>query len=157
MQADPSQQIDVPDLEVVRPLGHGQIADVFLAREPELKRLVALKVLRSAVAMDETARLNFEREAHAVAALVHPGIVQVHRAGETTDGRPFLLMQYVKGAERRGAARGRAPALDRRSAADPRRGGRSARGSAPPRHRALDGGGTDNVTIIVGRAAQVTP
>lgn len=108
MRSDPSQQIAVTDLEIVRPLGHGQMADVFIAREPGLKRLVALKVLRSAVAMDATARLRFEREAHAVAALSHPGIVQVYRAGEAADGRPFLLMQYVKGrsVEERLAAEG---------------------------------------------------
>ena len=88
----------VPDLDVVRLLGRGQMADVHLAREPELGRLVALKVLRAdASNADPAARERFEREARAVAGLSHPNIVQVHRYGHTGDGRPYLVMQYVKG------------------------------------------------------------
>ncbi len=102
-------EVSVSGLDVVRPLGHGQMADVFLAREPGLGRLVALKVLRPQVAADETARRRFEREARSVAALTHPGIVQVYRFGEADDGRPYLLMQYVEGRslEERLAAEGR--------------------------------------------------
>lgn len=88
----------VPGLEVVRLLGRGQMADVHLAREPELGRLVALKVLRpDASSADPAARARFEREARALAALSHPNVVQVHRYGHTDDGRPYLVMQYVKG------------------------------------------------------------
>lgn len=88
----------VPGLEVIRLLGRGQMADVHLAREPDLGRLVALKVLRAdAPSADPAARPRFEREARALAALSHPNVVQVHRFGHTDDGRPFLVMQYVKG------------------------------------------------------------
>ncbi|MBW3534477.1 MAG: serine/threonine protein kinase, partial [Gemmatimonadetes bacterium] len=88
----------VPGLEVIRLLGRGQMADVHLAREPDLGRLVALKVLRpDASSADPAARARFEREARALASLSHPNVVQVHRFGHTEDGRPFLVMQYVKG------------------------------------------------------------
>lgn len=92
-----SADVSVPDLEVLRPLGEGQVADVFLAREPGLERLVALKVLKAGVALDPVARARFAREARSVAALTHPGIVQVYRSGETADGRPFLVMRWVDG------------------------------------------------------------
>lgn len=105
----PSSDVAVSGLEIIRPLGHGQMAEVFLAREPGLERLVALKVLRPQVAADETARRRFEREARSVAALTHPAIVQVYRCGEADDGRPYLVMQYVEGRslEERLAAEGR--------------------------------------------------
>ena len=105
----PSSELFLPDLEVVRQLGHGQAADVYLAREPGLKRLVAVKVLRSHGAGDGSdIRARFEREGRALAALNHPGVVQVYRTGQTGDGRPFLLMQYVEGRslEERLAAEG---------------------------------------------------
>ena len=99
---------ELPDLEIIRPLGHGQAADVFLAREPDLQRMVAVKVLRPTGGMDDIARLRFAREGRALAALTHPGVVQLHRTGETPDGRPFLVMQYVQGRslEERLAAEG---------------------------------------------------
>ena len=50
-------------LEVIRLLGVGKMARVYLARERELERVVAVKVLRPELATDETARLRFEREA----------------------------------------------------------------------------------------------
>ncbi len=50
-----------PELEVVRRLGRGSVATVYLAREQELKRLVAVKVMAPKVALDERARLRFER------------------------------------------------------------------------------------------------
>jgi serine/threonine protein kinase len=105
MSTEP-RAVELPDLEVVRLLGEGKVAEVYLAREPKLHRLVAVKVLRPT--LEETARLRFDREAQAVATLSHPGIVQLHRVGETTDGRPFLVIQYVKGRslEERLAAEG---------------------------------------------------
>lgn len=114
--SSPSADVSVSGLEIIRPLGHGQMADVFLAREPGLERLVALKVLRTQVAADDTARRRFEREARSVAVLTHPGIVQVYRFGETDDGRPYLVMQYVEGRslEERLAAQGRLPVEEAR-------------------------------------------
>lgn len=86
-----------PELEVVRRLGRGSVATVYLARETALKRLVAVKVLSPKLAKDRRARLRFEREAQAVAALTHPNIVQVHRVGRLSNNLPYIVMQYVKG------------------------------------------------------------
>lgn len=84
-------------LEWVRPLGRGKMARVYLAREPELQRLVAVKVLRPELSGDETARLRFEREARSAASLSHPNVVSVHRFGRLDDGTPYLVMTYVRG------------------------------------------------------------
>ena len=97
------------DFEVVRRLGRGSMATVYLARERSLGRLVAVKVLLPGRARDETARRRFEREARASASLVHPNVVQVFRFGRLPDETPYLVMRFVKGRtmEERLAAEGR--------------------------------------------------
>lgn len=84
-------------LEWVRPLGEGSMAHVHLAREAELSRLVAVKVLRPEVVTDESARLRFEREARAAASLAHPNVIPIHHFGRLEDGNPYLVMAYVEG------------------------------------------------------------
>lgn len=87
------------DFELVRALGQGSFAEVYLARERALDRLVAVKVLRGALALDETARKRFLREARLAAKIHHPNVVEVHRVGELeSDGRPYLVMEYVDGS-----------------------------------------------------------
>lgn len=86
------------DFEFVRPLGDGAFAEVFLAREKALDRPVAIKVLRGALALEETARKRFLREARLAAKIHHPNVVAIHRVGELeTDGRPYLVMEYIDG------------------------------------------------------------
>ncbi|GMV06184.1 MAG: hypothetical protein AMXMBFR53_24600 [Gemmatimonadota bacterium] len=86
------------DFEVIRPLGQGSVASVFLARDRALGVLVAIKVLHPDKASDETARRRFEREARAAASLAdNPHTVAVTRFGRLPDGTPWLVMQYVKG------------------------------------------------------------
>lgn len=86
-----------PGLEPIRPLGQGMVAHVHLAREAELQRLVAVKLLRPEVAAEETARRRFEREARSAASLDHPNVVAVHRFGRLADDTPYLVMAYVPG------------------------------------------------------------
>ena len=86
-----------PDLEVINHLGSGRMAEVFLARQRSLDRLVAVKILSQNLAEDSTARGRFEREAKASAVLDHRNAVEVYRFGFLSDGLPFLVMQYVKG------------------------------------------------------------
>jgi serine/threonine protein kinase len=87
----------LPELEIVRPLGSGATADVFLAREPGLERLVALKVLRGEAAADEVARRRFEREARSAARITHPNVTAIHRIGRLASGVPYIVMEYVDG------------------------------------------------------------
>lgn len=97
-----------PEYEVRQELGRGSMARVFLARNPDLGRLVAIKVLLPGQAVDETARRRFEREAKASASLEHPNVVDVYRFGRLPDQTPYLVMRFVKGRtmEERLAAEG---------------------------------------------------
>jgi serine/threonine protein kinase len=79
-----------------RPLGHGGMASVFLARDTELDRLVAVKLLDERAASDEGLRGRFVREARLAARLSHPNVVSVFDAGED-DGRPYIVMEHVEG------------------------------------------------------------
>ena len=72
------------------------MGEVYKARDPRLNRLVALKLLPVAAAGDAERRERFEREAQAVAALNHPGIVTIHSV-EEADGQFFLTMELVEG------------------------------------------------------------
>jgi eukaryotic-like serine/threonine-protein kinase len=82
---------------VLRLLGSGDTSDVYLAREPSLQRLVAVKVLRPHVAANETARLRFEREARSIASITHPNVTAVYRIGRTRADVPYMVMEYVDG------------------------------------------------------------
>jgi serine/threonine-protein kinase len=100
------------DFEVVRKLGRGTAATVYLAKERALGRLVAIKVMNASQVADETARRRFEREAKAAASLSeHPNVVAVHRFGRLPDETPYLVMRYVKGRtlEERLKAEGKLP------------------------------------------------
>ena len=86
-----------PQYQLVRRLGRGGMGSVYLARDPELKRSVAVKVLAPELAVDETARTRFQREAQAVAALSHPHVVAIHSVGVLETGAPYFVMQHVEG------------------------------------------------------------
>src|SRR5262245_53722464 len=79
---------------VLRPLGAGGMGEVYEARDPELERSVALKVLRADRGEDGAMRLV--REAQALAQLQHPNVVSVHEVG-VAGGRVFIAMEYVDG------------------------------------------------------------
>jgi serine/threonine-protein kinase len=86
-----------PELQITRALGKSPVAIVYLAREPALKRLVAIKILAPDLASDESAMRRFEREAQSAARIAHPNVVTVYRVGRLPDGLPYLVMRYVKG------------------------------------------------------------
>jgi hypothetical protein len=77
-----------------RLLGIGGMASVWLARDVQLDREVAVKIIADALAADPVWVRRFEREARAVASLNHPNIVRVFDFG-AEQGRPFLVMEYV--------------------------------------------------------------
>jgi serine/threonine-protein kinase len=82
--------------QVVRRLGAGGMGQVYLARQLSLKRPVALKLLKADLTRNPTALKRFEAEAHAVAKLNHPNIVQVYEFGEH-GGLHYMALEYVDG------------------------------------------------------------
>ena len=95
-----------PELELLECLGQGGMGVVYKARQKQLDRMVALKVMRANGAKDPAFAERFTREARALAKLDHPNIVSVYDFGQT-EGRFFLIMEYVDGANLRQAIRTR--------------------------------------------------
>jgi serine/threonine-protein kinase len=91
---------------ILRVLGSGGMAEVYLAQHPRLPRRDALKVLSEAVTADSNFRERFQREADLAGALWHPSIVAVHDRGEF-DGHLWIAMDYVDGTDAAQLARKR--------------------------------------------------
>jgi serine/threonine-protein kinase len=88
--------------EVVRELGKGAMGIVYLAKDPLIGRLVALKTIRASAHADDDETKEFQqrfiREAQAAGILNHPAIVTVHDIGnDDTSGVSFIAMEYVEG------------------------------------------------------------
>ncbi|MGB9224570.1 serine/threonine-protein kinase [Mycobacterium sp.] len=83
---------------ILRPLGAGGMAEVFLALHPRLPRRDVIKVLAEAITADGEFRERFNREADLAATLWHPHIVGVHDRGEF-DGQLWISMDYVAGTD----------------------------------------------------------
>ena len=100
----------VPDrlgrYELLSEIGRGGMSTVYLARDTQLDREVALKVLRAPVGSDDPLRTRFRREAEITAALEHPNIVPIHEVGEEA-GYLYLVMKCLTGPNL--AAAGRLP------------------------------------------------
>ena len=84
------------DYQLLRRLGRGGMADVYLAQQTSLRRQVAIKVLKADLAQDDGYVRRFHHEAQAAAALVHPNIVQIFEVGEA-EGVHFIAQEYVRG------------------------------------------------------------
>ena len=82
--------------EIIKLIGKGGMADVYLAYDVILNRHVAIKVLKSDMADDDLALERFKREAGAVTKLSHPNIVDVYDVGDDGD-KHYIVMEYVKG------------------------------------------------------------
>jgi len=81
---------------VLRRIGSGGMADVWLADDSHLQRRVALKVLHPQFVQDGEFVARFQREAEAAAGLQHPNVVAVFDRGEA-EGTPYIAMQYLEG------------------------------------------------------------
>ncbi len=95
-------QLKLGRYEVVRELGKGAMGIVYLAKDPLIGRLVALKTIRAAVHADDDETKEFQqrfiREAQAAGILNHPAIVTVHDIGQDdASGVSFIAMEYVEG------------------------------------------------------------
>jgi serine/threonine protein kinase len=85
-----------PELEILELLGRGGMGAVYMARQPKLARLVALKILPQTVGKDPSFAERFTREAQALARLNHPHIVTLYEFGQK-NGLFYFLMEYVDG------------------------------------------------------------
>ena len=82
--------------QIIRTIGEGGMANVYLAYDTILDREVAVKILRGDLAGDEKFVKRFQREAKAASSLNHPNIVEMYDVGED-DGNYFLVMEFVDG------------------------------------------------------------
>src|SRR6266542_1319479 len=81
---------------IVRKLGSGGMANVYLAEDQELGRRVAIKILNDRHAGDEQFVERFRREAKNAAGLSHPNIVSIYDRGEA-EGTYYIAMEYLDG------------------------------------------------------------
>ena len=84
------------DFHLLRRLGRGAMAEVYLAEQSCLKRRVAMKILKPELAADRTYLQRFELEAQAAASLVHANIVQIYEVG-CVDQLHYIAQEYVDG------------------------------------------------------------
>jgi eukaryotic-like serine/threonine-protein kinase len=101
MSTDPQASADltgreIGDYRILRRLGAGGMAEVYLAEQQSLGRQVAFKVLQPALARDASYVARFQHEARAAAALVHANIVQIFEVGHA-GGVHFIAQEYVRG------------------------------------------------------------
>src|SRR5574344_2079309 len=82
--------------EILKNIGEGGMANVYLAQDAILDRFVAIKVLRGDLANDEKFVRRFQREALSASSLSHPNIVEVYDVGED-NGVYYIVMEYIDG------------------------------------------------------------
>jgi serine/threonine-protein kinase len=86
---------------VLSVLGHGGMSTVYLAEHVELNRKVAIKILSEELSTNIYVVRRFRAEARTAASVGHPNIVQTFDAGMFTDGRLYLVMEYIEGVDLR--------------------------------------------------------
>lgn len=91
----PNPALQIPGYRIIRRLGRGGMATVYLASQESLSRLVAIKVLASEEAPNEELVRRFENEAHTIARLDHPHIVSIFDVGRTSGGQIYYTMPYL--------------------------------------------------------------
>src|SRR5579864_4645107 len=82
--------------EILDKLGEGGMGVVYKARDTQLDRLVAIKILQTERVANEERKLRFVQEAKAASALNHPNIVTIYDIGNE-DGADYIVMEYVAG------------------------------------------------------------
>lgn len=87
--------------KIIKSIGEGGMANVYLAWDTILEREVAVKILRGDLAGDEKFIRRFQREANSASSLRHPNIVEMYDVGED-DGKYFIVMEYVDGKTLKG-------------------------------------------------------
>jgi len=94
--------------KIIKSIGEGGMANVYLAFDTILEREVAVKILRGDLSDDEKFIRRFQREANSASSLRHPNIVEMYDVGED-DGKYFIVMEYVDGKTLKGLIKKRGP------------------------------------------------
>lgn len=92
-------EVSIPGYRIVRRLGDGGMATVYLAVQTGLDRTVALKVLKLQPDQDPDATARFENEARTIARLDHPHIVRIFDVGRSEAGQLYFTMQFLPGGD----------------------------------------------------------
>jgi eukaryotic-like serine/threonine-protein kinase len=86
--------------EIIDELGRGAMGVVYRARDTQIGRIVALKVILTKSGPPEEVehyKQRFQREAQAAGRLSHPGIVTLHDIAEDSEGQPYIVMEFIEG------------------------------------------------------------
>ena len=83
--------------QIIDKIGEGGMGAVYRGKHPRIGREVAIKVLLKELAKSENIVQRFFNEARAVAAIKHPGIVEVYDVGHAGDGSPYIIMEFLRG------------------------------------------------------------
>ncbi len=95
-RALPPRLPELPGYEMLSVLGYGGMGAVFKARQQKLDRVVAVKMISNSNLFREEVGQRFETEAHAIAQIRHPNVVQIHDVGWHNEV-PYLVLEYVEG------------------------------------------------------------
>jgi eukaryotic-like serine/threonine-protein kinase len=87
----------IGNYRVVKLLGEGGMGVVYLAQHPVIGRKVAIKLLHTALARDQDIVSRFFNEARAIHMIAHENIVEILDFGQTTDGQPYFIMEFLEG------------------------------------------------------------
>ena len=87
----------IGNYKVVQQIGEGGMGVVYLAEHPIIGRKVAIKLLHSTFARDSETVARFFNEARAIHMIAHPNIVEILDFGQTSDGQPYFIMEFLQG------------------------------------------------------------
>ena len=95
--SQPPQAFCYEDFQLLRMVGQGSFAKVYLAKQVETQRLFAIKAIKKHWLLNPAVRQTFRDEAQLLQQLNHPNIVAYHGVGELPNGGIFLLLEYIEG------------------------------------------------------------
>ena len=87
----------IGNYKVVQQIGEGGMGVVYMAEHPVIGRKVAIKLLHATYSKDSETVARFFNEARAIHTIAHPNIVEILDFGQTNDGQPYFIMEYLQG------------------------------------------------------------
>lgn len=87
--------------ELLEVVGDGGMGRVFKAKEIQLERTVAIKIIQSQIGTNVLAAARFRREGKLLSTLTHPNVVRIYRCAFTNDNQPFIVMEFIDGVSLR--------------------------------------------------------